>query len=102
MNVKAKIDPQLLVLVSNHLIGPEGVPVAFAFRTEALDPQDSGWNFWSGGETDLFIKESSNFERHPLKHFLDLDRSLLEIVDAEVGSVWEKDPESEAWVEVEE
>ena len=97
-----QIDPNLLVLASNQLVGPEGLQVGFAFRTEALNPKDSGWNFWSGEETEEYIKDSQNFVTYPLQHFLDLDESLRDIIDAEVDTSWERDEESDEWVEAEE
>ncbi len=101
INQPKKIDTNLLVLVSNQLIGPEGVPVGFAFRTEATNKQDSGWNFWSGEETEDFVKNSANFAKHPLHHFTSLDESLHEIIDAEVGTAWERDPDTDSWIESE-
>ncbi len=102
MNKPAKnTDLNLQVLASIQLTGTEGLPVGFAFRTEALDGQDSGWNFWSGEESEEFIKNSENFVRYPLKHFIELDPSLSEIVDAETGSSWERDPEDEGWIRAE-
>jgi hypothetical protein len=103
MNKQANsIDPNLLVLVSNQLTGPDGVQVGFAFRTESDDPQDSGWNFWSGEETEEYVKDSDNFSRFPLQHFLELDESLEEILDAEIGTSWERDSETDSWIEAEE
>lgn len=96
------INPSLLVLVSNLLTGPDGVPVGFAFRSKAADPEDSGWNFWSGEETEDYIKDPDNFSRFPIGRFLKLDDSLLDIIESEVGTSWERDPDSGDWAEAEE
>ena len=89
-----------LVMASTQVMGPNRLPVCYAFRQEPNNEYDSGWHFWSGSESQEFVDNSENFGICPLKSFLDMDASLKEILDTPVGSAWEREPGGE-WSAVE-
>lgn len=79
-----------LVVVSGQLVGEHRLPVAFAVRREPNNEFDSGWNFLSGYELPKYLDDPNNLHICPLKIFLEEDPSLREIMDAAVGTSWER------------
>ena len=89
-----------LVLASRRVIGPDRVPVCFAFRLKPNNEYDSGWVFWGGDESQEFIDEDENTAVCPMLPFLEMDDSLRTIVQLPVGTAWERSSRESAWVEV--
>ena len=79
-----------LVLASREVIGPNRLPVGFAYR-EKSDNEYSGWVFLSGHESQEYLDDSSNLALSPLDLFLEMDPSLAEIIDRPVGTYWKRD-----------
>lgn len=89
-----------IVYASKHVVGPDPLPVKFAFRLEPTPEHDSGWVFRSGLEGPKFISDKSNTVRISLRAFLKADPSLQELIDHPVGTAWERDSASDPWQEV--
>jgi hypothetical protein len=79
-----------LVMASTQIIGPLRSPVCFAYRTNPNNQYDSGWVFFSGKESPEFLADAANASICPLRAFVEMDSSLLDIVDSPLGSVWER------------
>lgn len=89
-----------LVLATRQVIGPERLPVCFAFREPPNNEADTGWIFWSGQEDQAYIDDSSNTVVCPLSSFLELDPSLRTLMQFPVGTAWERDSPTDEWQEV--
>lgn len=89
-----------LVLASSQVVGSGRLPVCFAFRLRPNNEADSGWVFWSGKETQAFIDDKTNTAVYPLLRFLEMDKTLREIIQNPIGSAWERDALGETWREL--
>jgi hypothetical protein len=87
-----------LVLASRHVIGPDRLPVLFAFRLKPNNPHDSGWVLWSGSEDQAYIHDNRNTVACPLANFP--GSSIDEIVDKPIGTAWERQDTASTWTEV--
>ena len=88
-----------LVLASDQVMGPNRLPVCFAYRVEPNNSYDSGWIFISGRESQEVLDGNSP-NICPLNSFLEMDPSLAEIIDKPVGSNWERSSAAAPWEEV--
>jgi hypothetical protein len=89
-----------LVLATRQVIGPNRLPVCFAFHLKPNNKNDSGWVFWSGHEDQEYISNSANTVPAPLESFLKIDPSLNDLINRPVGTAWERDSVNDPWREV--
>ncbi|MBJ2157048.1 immunity protein Imm33 domain-containing protein [Variovorax sp. IB41] len=88
-----------LVLASDQVMGPNRLPVCFAYRVKPNNPYDSGWIFQSGRESQKVLDDNPP-KICPLNSFLKMDPTLSAVTDKPVGSAWERDSADAAWKEV--
>ena len=88
-----------LVLASDQVMGPDRLPVCFAYRVEPNNPHDSGWIFLSGRESQAVLDDNPP-KICPLNSFLKMDPRLSEITGKPVGSAWERGSAGAPWEEV--
>ncbi|CAA2108380.1 immunity protein Imm33 domain-containing protein [Variovorax paradoxus] len=88
-----------LVLASDQVMGPQRLPVCFAYRVKPNNPYDSGWIFSSGKESQQHLDDNPP-KICPLNSFLKMDPTLAEITGHAVGSAWERDGAGASWKEV--
>lgn len=88
-----------LVLASDQVMGPQRLPVCFAYRVKPNNPYDSGWIFSSGKESQQHLDDNPP-KICPLNSYLKMDPTLGEITERAVGSAWERDGAGEPWTEV--
>ena len=89
-----------LVLASKQVCGEKRIPVCFAFHLPPNNAADSGWVFWSGKEDQAYIDDNTNTIICPLRSFIDLDASLLDVLSNPVFTAWERDHIKDEWREV--
>lgn len=94
-------------LVANHggciatdRITVEGYPVRFMYREEPINATDSGWRFLSGFESDAYMEEAGNHGVYDVNTIANYDQSIIPLLDAPIGSAFEKTEDSERFVEV--
>ena len=87
-----------VVLATNLLFGEKRLPVMFITRLEPKNEFDSGWTFFSGFEPEGYDGDHNNFSFAPLSSFLELDPSLIPLVESPPGTTWERHSESSEWV----
>ncbi|MDH6169372.1 hypothetical protein M2282_004536 [Variovorax boronicumulans] len=88
-----------LVLASDQVMGPNRLPVGFAYRVKPNNPHDSGWIFLSGKESQEML-DNNPPKICPLNSFLKMDPSLAAITESPVGSAWERSGAQAPWEEV--
>lgn len=88
-----------LVLATDQVIGPDRLPVCFAYSREPNNPYDTGWSFLSGKESQKYL-DSHPPKVCPLKSFLAMDPSLQDLICFPQGSAWERVDASAPWTEI--
>ncbi|TXR53925.1 DUF2185 domain-containing protein [Reinekea thalattae] len=90
-----------LCLASSLILNERPLPIRFFYKELPQHKNDTGFRFYSGQETDEFLQEEDAACVAPLDCMERLDPSISELVkQSEVGSVWERLPDSNHWVPV--
>lgn len=90
-----------LCLASSMILNESPMPIRFFYKEDPQHVNDTGFRFYSGLETDEFLMEENAACVAPLDCLERLDPSISELVEmSQVGTVWERLPESNDWVEV--
>jgi hypothetical protein len=74
-------------LVSN-LVWDGEHPPRFVERKETTRPGDSGWDLFSGAESEEYMQDSTNFRIVAVRHLVDRFPAFKAIVDAPPGSLF--------------
>ena len=79
----------------------EGARIGHLYREEPQRDDDSGWNIFAGDETDDYFADEDKLFYVSLGAVLNRDDSVLSLLDAPVGSAFERAPSGEGFVSVE-
>lgn len=79
--------------LATDFITVEGLPVMYMYRERANNPQDSGWRFFSGHETDEYMKNSEHHSVYDVNTIANYDPTIVPFLNAPVGSEFEKEDE---------
>lgn len=86
--------------IATDMITVEGYPVRFMYREEPDNDVDSGWRFMSGYESQEYMDDPNNHAAYDVNTIANYDPTIIPFLSAPVGSVFEKTPQSERFVEV--
>ena len=77
-------------------------PVGYMYKDKPINPQDSGWRFLSGEESDEYMADNSRHGVYSLNTLANYDRDIIPLLGAAVGSSFERvdgGPLMEIWDE---
>ena len=86
--------------IATDRITVDGHPVGFMYRETPDDDIDSGWRFLSGDEDDAYMSDPRNHAIYDVNTIANYDPGIVPLLDAPVGSAFEKSPESARFVPV--
>lgn len=72
-------------IVSNRVL-KDGVKVGFLYREAADRDDDSGWCITAGDESQEYMDDVANVSYVTLSAVLKCDKSIISLLDAEVGA----------------
>ena len=87
--------------IATDKITVEGYPVRFMYREAPDNELDSGWRFMSGFEDDAYMDDPDNLAIYDVNTIANYDPSIVPLLEAPEGSAFEKTPESERFLAVE-
>jgi len=70
------------------------------YREVPRDGQDSGWSFFAGTESDEYVNDPRNLEVYDVNTIANYDPEIIPLLDAPVGSAYERAGGSGPFVEV--
>ena len=76
--------------IASDKITIDGLPVRFLYRASPDKDEDSGWRFMSGFESDDYMDNPANHAVYDVNTIANYDPSIIPLLDAPVGSVFEK------------
>ena len=85
---------------ATDMITVEGRRVAFMYREEPDEGIDSGWRFMAGYESQAYMDDPANSGIYDVNTIANYDPDIISFLDAPVGSAFERDDQSGAFVEV--
>jgi len=77
--------------IASDLITVEGKGVGYMYREAPHDPNDSGWHFFSGKETQEYADEPGNFAIYDVNTIANYDPGIISYLDAPIGSAFGRD-----------
>jgi hypothetical protein len=72
----------------------QGERVGWMFREAPDDPQDSGWRFFSGTETQEYADDPANLGFYDVNTIANYDPEIVPFLGAANGSAFARDPMS--------
>ncbi len=72
--------------------------VRFMYRELPDDPQDSGWRFFSGNESDEYVNNPDNIGLYDVATIAKLDPDILPLLNHPAGSTFERQDESNPFI----
>ncbi len=92
-------DRRLTAVVSIE-VAEQGLPTGWLYRDQPDRDGDSGWRVFSGAEPDDFADSADHFVEISLSDLLGLDPGLQTVLDAPVGSCYEREDGSDELIAV--
>jgi hypothetical protein len=78
-----------------------GEKVGFMYRQQSEFRADSGWRFLSGTETQEYLDNPDNLTIYDVNTIANYDPEIIPLLDAPLGSAFERAGQSRAFVPVE-
>lgn len=82
---------------ASDMITVDGHPVRFMYRETPDRDVDSGWRFFSGYESDEYANTPSNIGIYGVNTIANYDPSIIPVLEAPIGSAFEKSNDGEKW-----
>jgi len=86
--------------LATDMITVDGFPVRFMYREAPDHDIDSGWRFFSGFEDEAYMRDIDRHDVYDVNTIANYDPSIIPLLDAPVGAVFEKTAESERFLHV--
>ncbi|MBL9147562.1 MAG: DUF2185 domain-containing protein [Phycisphaerae bacterium] len=86
-----RLIPSMGYCFATDRITVDGVRVGYMYREDPDRPEDSGWRFLSGDESDAYMDNADNHGIYDVNTIANLDREILPFVHASVGSRFFRD-----------
>ena len=86
--------------IATDMITVNGSPVGYMVREPTDDPDDSGWCFMAGDESQEYMDEPENLGIYDVNTIANYSPDIIPLLSAPPGSAFARDPESGAFVEV--
>jgi hypothetical protein len=86
--------------IATDLITVDGCKVGFMYREEPNNKMDSGWRFMSGSESQEYMDDPENHAVYDVNTISNYDPQIIPLLDAPIGSAFERNPKSGKFVEV--
>ncbi|MDV0447530.1 hypothetical protein MsAg5_14300 [Methanosarcinaceae archaeon Ag5] len=74
--------------IATDRITVDGFRVGFMYREESDYPEDSGWRFFAGDESDDYMADAANSDVYSLNTIANYDPEIMEFLEAGVGSAF--------------
>ncbi len=69
----------------------EGKAVGYMYREEPVQPEDSGWRFFSGEESQEYVDDLENTSIYDVNTIANYDPAIIPYLDSPAGSAFGRD-----------
>ena len=80
----------------------EGRKVGYLYREPPTNDQDTGWCLMSGGESQEYMDDADNHGIYDVNTVANYDPEIIPLLDAPIGSAFERDRSTGLFVAIEE
>lgn len=88
--IQELVSPMGYCLASDK-ITVDGRKVGFMYREKREDPDDSGWRFLAGDETEEYLDNHMNFMMFEVNYIANIDPDIIPFLKHKIGSEYERD-----------
>ncbi|MBN1919033.1 MAG: DUF2185 domain-containing protein [Verrucomicrobia bacterium] len=85
---------------ASDMITVEGKPVGYMRREKPDYPEDSGWCFFSGFESQDYADDARNFAIYEVNTICNYDPSVIPFLNSPPGTAFERDPQTGRFAQV--
>jgi hypothetical protein len=85
-----KLVPNMGYCYASNRITIEGMKVGYMYRETPEEPNDSGWRFFAGTETQEEIDNPNNIGIYDVNTIANYDASIIPYLNAESDTAFEK------------
>ncbi len=78
--------------IATDKITVDGMKVGHMFRDEPDNDRDSGWQFFSGTETDEYVDDEENLSIYAVNTIANYDPAIIPYLDMPIGTELERIP----------
>lgn len=75
---------------ATDMITVEGQKVGYMYREKPDFPEDSGWRFFSGKESDEYLEDVNHTTIYDVNTIANYDPGIIPLLDSPVGSAFER------------
>jgi hypothetical protein len=86
-----------LTCVATEVVTTRQKPVGYAYRTAPATPNDSGWRFLSGSESEKYMNQPTHYVTCVLAEFAIAHPDVSPLLDHPAGSAFERTGANEAF-----
>lgn len=73
----------------------DGCKVGYMYRSQPIEPLDSGWRFFAGDEDEEYMRNNENHGVYDLNTIVNYDPDILNYIDFPVGFKFERAGDNE-------
>jgi len=70
----------------------DGMRVGFMYREDPDFPEDSGWRFCAGDESDAYMDDSDNHGIYDVNTIANYDPEIISLLESPAGASFVRDP----------
>lgn len=89
-NAKTPPEPPAGYALASKRVSQDRAPVRFMYREQPDRPDDSGWRFFAGDESDEYANEPDNISLHAVTTICEIDPDIIPHLNAPHGTAFEK------------
>ncbi len=75
---------------ATDMITVDGQKVGYMYREKPDFPEDSGWRFFSGQESEAYLEDAGHTAIYDVNTIANYDPGIIALLDAPVGSAFER------------
>jgi hypothetical protein len=75
---------------ATDMITVEGCKVGYMYREKPDFPEDSGWRFFSGKESEEYLDDPGHMAIYDVNTIANYDAAIVPLLEASIGSAFER------------
>ncbi|MBI3852791.1 MAG: DUF2185 domain-containing protein [Verrucomicrobia bacterium] len=75
---------------ATDMVTVEGQKVGYMYREKPDFPEDSGWRFFSGKESQDYLEDAGHTAIYDVNTIANYDTAIISLLDAPIGSAFER------------
>ncbi|MFW5850965.1 MAG: DUF2185 domain-containing protein [Bacteroidota bacterium] len=84
--------------IASDRITVDGCKVGFMYREQRETPEDSGWRFLAGDETDEYLEKNMNIMMFEVNYIANIDAAIIPYLKHKIGSEYERVEGSDSFI----